>query len=449
MPRRSYDRYLATKALRRRGSIVDSEDILIYPNLPQVVRSGRTVLVQADRDLRSETDLDSVFSHSTQLSNSSQLSHFTHPQSRSNRFSPSPIPKLRSLSSTSSRPSVLRHSSTDRHSFSSPFAPEVSTHSPNLSSTHTTSTSNRNLPFLSNNYENPRYDTTSKDTSNIPGPSKPSFNPNFQSSQHSDPRYLHANSNSHSSKQLDQSGSTGPDHHDTDISRTQRGERRERRKIAKREKSTLLGEKYDSPIRRYLRWMASLHMSKWALPFALIGVGFLHVCIIFLKNWTSGEDGQVVSGEWLPLLRQFPTVERILDGVRRYGWGIGEIMWTSGVVFRLTRDGRREGRSSRTQITGILTILLNPVFLLINAYGTLTSDLTRTSPLGLISTYNAYYISLSLVLFSLTCLQNNRDILACCILSLASIPSPFALCFTPIFAVYLSGKCIWLGVRRG
>ncbi|EIW72476.1 hypothetical protein TREMEDRAFT_55942, partial [Tremella mesenterica DSM 1558] len=231
MPRRSYDRYLATKALRRRGSIVESE-----------------------------TDLDSVFSHSTQLSNSSQLSHFTHPQSRSNRFSPSPIPKLRSLSSTSSRPSVLRHSSTDRHSFSSPFAP-VSTHSPNLSSTHTTSTSNRNLPFLSNNYENPRYDTISKDTSNIPGPSKPSFNPDFQSSQHFDPRYLHANSNSHSSKQLDQSGSNGSDHHDTDIARTQRAERRERRKIVKREKSTLLGEKYDSPIRRYLRWMASLHMS--------------------------------------------------------------------------------------------------------------------------------------------------------------------------------------------
>lgn len=54
--------------------------------------------------------------------------------------------------------------------------------------------------------------------------------------------------------------------------RAERRERREKRRKEKERKSTLLGDKYDSPLRRWLRWMSRSGLSAWSLPVGLAAV---------------------------------------------------------------------------------------------------------------------------------------------------------------------------------
>ena len=56
-------------------------------------------------------------------------------------------------------------------------------------------------------------------------------------------------------------------------------EERRRRRAERRAKSTLAGEKYDSPLRRWARWMSANGLSAWSLPIGLAAVGVVKTAV--------------------------------------------------------------------------------------------------------------------------------------------------------------------------
>lgn len=68
-----------------------------------------------------------------------------------------------------------------------------------------------------------------------------------------------------------------------------RARRREDRRLKQLEKSTLSGGRFDSPIRRWLRWMKTIDMGKWSLPVGIIGVGVIKAAVA-----TGGFSGKQV-----------------------------------------------------------------------------------------------------------------------------------------------------------
>ncbi|OCF41764.1 hypothetical protein I317_04370 [Kwoniella heveanensis CBS 569] len=109
----------------------------------------------------------------------------------------------------------------------------------------------------------------------------------------------------------------------------------------------------------------------------------------------------------------------------------GEVIWTWAVIAYVAREGRKGGRSWRSQVTGILTILFSPLSLFMD---------------------NSQRIHLGLLVIALNLLNSSSDVLTLFALIMASVFEPSCAYTWPyIVGVFsgLLGKCLWLGGLRG
>ncbi|ORX35940.1 glucosyltransferase [Kockovaella imperatae] len=107
-------------------------------------------------------------------------------------------------------------------------------------------------------------------------------------------------------------------------------------------------------------------------------------------------------------------------------------IWWSAVMAWMLLQGKKEGRSWRSQMTGIMTILLQPSLTLIdNGH----------------FQYNSVLLGFSL--WTLVFLTHDQDLLACVAFSCALCFKQMGLYYAPAIGCYLIGKCIWLGGSAG
>lgn len=88
------------------------------------------------------------------------------------------------------------------------------------------------------------------------------------SSALSSPRAQYPTPPQRSSSNLSRSTLEVPRERDKSAARVERAKRRAERE----QRSTLSSERYDSPLRRWMRWMSKMGMSGWSLPVGLAGV---------------------------------------------------------------------------------------------------------------------------------------------------------------------------------
>ncbi|WWD17881.1 hypothetical protein CI109_102325 [Kwoniella shandongensis] len=186
-----------------------------------------------------------------------------------------------------------------------------------------------------------------------------------------------------------------------------RAERRARRRKEREENSTLRGGKFDSPLRTGIRWLTKNGWGRWSLP---LGLGT--VMLVKMVSSVFGEGG---SG-WLG----------VGEG---YGWNdlVGEGIWMGMVVWWIVNEGLKGGRSWRSQVTGIMTILLAPVF---------TSG-------------NSHRLSHITTILSLNLLSSSRDFLAFSLMVLNFLFDAKSWPYLFTIAVYQAGECLWLGSPSG
>ncbi|KAL7419523.1 Glucosyltransferase-like protein [Cryptotrichosporon argae] len=108
------------------------------------------------------------------------------------------------------------------------------------------------------------------------------------------------------------------------------------------------------------------------------------------------------------------------------------VVWWSAVVVWLRAQARREGRTWRAQLVGVLTVLLQPGLALIdNGH----------------FQYNSVLLGLSV--YTLHFLQAGQDVRACVAFSLALGFKQMGLYYAPAVGCYLLGKCVNLGWPHG
>lgn len=150
------------------------------------------------------------------------------------------------------------------------------------------------------------------------------------------PRSHSANVRTEASPQKRPQGSLLEENAATSRKTAERDERRRKRREEREKKSTLVGEKFDSPLRQWLRWMSQKGQSRWSLP---LGLGVAAVVRI-LALCTKGEG-------W---------------NRSRATHALAETMfWWSAVLAWTVLEGRKGGRSRRTQVIGVMTVILHPV----------------------------------------------------------------------------------------
>ncbi|WVR05893.1 hypothetical protein IAU60_002919 [Kwoniella sp. DSM 27419] len=188
-------------------------------------------------------------------------------------------------------------------------------------------------------------------------------------------------------------------------------ERQERRRRARQARSTLSGGMYDSPLRRWIRWMGKAGWASASLP-----LGLALVLAVRMTVWSvSGANpvAGVAQGQWTRFLGQ-------------------EALWITAVSCWVVKEGRKGRRSWRSQVIGILTILLSPLSLF-------ASD--NLKPL------------LSLTILSVCLLSQAYDHSAVIILlsGIGMAPTTHRVVWPYPLGVgsYLAGKCLWLGGLRG
>ncbi|WVQ85569.1 hypothetical protein IAT38_007735 [Cryptococcus sp. DSM 104549] len=179
-----------------------------------------------------------------------------------------------------------------------------------------------------------------------------------------------------------------------------KAERREKRRKQREERSTLVGDRYGSPLRQWIRWTGRKGWGIWGLPIGLLGVAIFKLCLNMSVKKGSGwifEDG------WLA-------------GV------VDELDWWAAVGWWVTVEGLRGGRSFRSQLTGIMTILLAPSLFPKSHQPFLTLTIWAL----LLFTHGWDATGLAMVAMS-TCLDNQIW--------------PYGL----VAGAYLAGKSIWTG----
>ncbi|WVQ97445.1 hypothetical protein IAU59_004558 [Kwoniella sp. CBS 9459] len=224
-----------------------------------------------------------------------------------------------------------------------------------------------------------------------------------------------------------------------------RRERRERRRKEKQERSTLVGEQYDSILRRWIRWMGSKEMASWILPVALVALAFLklvlHVSTLVDLPSLRSSNTPKLSGP-TESLRDGESGERnteessLFTSSEPFAYGelakfvLGEILWTWAIIAYVVREGRKGGRSWRSQVTGILTILFSPLSLFMD-------HSQRLPP--------------AISIISLNLLSSSRDVLSLLLLvrAVLSTRSVHMWPYLVGLCAYLSGKSLWIGGLSG
>ncbi|CAD6574593.1 MAG: Glucosyltransferase-like protein [Tremellales sp. Tagirdzhanova-0007] len=249
----------------------------------------------------------------------------------------------------------------------------------------------------------------------------------------------------------------------------QRDGARSKRRAERDKRARSVAERFDSPLRRWLRWMSSAGLSRASLGIGLIGVGVIKTAVGF--GGFSGRESPPMFGDfeaqrhWMEV-----TIHRPMGEWYSYApdWWLldyppltGYASWLCGRIGTMLNPSHFALDESRGQsppalvtymrfsvlcfeslvwwsavvawmMTGIMTVLLQPSLTLIdNGH----------------FQYNSVLLGLSL--FCLLFLSRNQDMLACIAFSLALCFKQMGLYFAPSIGCYLLGKCIWLGGTQG
>ncbi|OCF55449.1 hypothetical protein L486_06932 [Kwoniella mangroviensis CBS 10435] len=304
--------------------------------------------------IESETDAESLFSNTTCQS---QLSSSTSPylSPHQHRYLPGPSKFARTLSSNSYSFSV---------SSPYPYRRERS-NSPGTSTQYRNQENIQNVGFSS--FPPPLSDNTNpSDTEPIPTHRRPS--------------------------QSTATHLTVPQT-DREIARKKRHEQR------KLSKSTLLSSKYDSPIRRSIRYLTTVGLHQHTTFISLI---FYVLIKLLVMRFIEGRE---------------------LDWVK----GREEVMWGAVIYEWVKREGEKGGRSLRSQVIALLTILLSPLSLFVDKK----------------------VVPMSMTIRPLTLLSSTEDYASVFYLFLSLTINQFHAIWAMTFGLYVIGRGIWIGGFEG
>ncbi|ODN84449.1 hypothetical protein L202_00399 [Cryptococcus amylolentus CBS 6039] len=186
------------------------------------------------------------------------------------------------------------------------------------------------------------------------------------------------------------------------VAAEQSNHKRDRRRAVAAERSTLTGGNFESPLRLWIRWMTWRGWAGWTLCVGQVGA----VVINLISGQLSGRFAQFKPGDW------------VMEALRALGWCAAVWSWA-------TDEGQRGGRSLRSQITSILTIILSPLIL--------SGD---------------HLLALSSTVASLRLLSSGHDLSAAAITLSTCILSVKTWQYALSVWGYLVGKSIWMGSRQ-
>ncbi|WRT64155.1 uncharacterized protein IL334_001084 [Kwoniella shivajii] len=375
MPRIPYQQHLAQKAALKAG-----------------FGSRRASVVE------SETDAESLFSSTTFQSNSNSSSSFLHPSS-STRYAhrhhhqyPYSYNGSRTISSTSYDSSSYSRAAASGAAEAGAGAGAAGDQTSSPSSPSFDASRNPNSEPESKQVHRITSNITVKESVKDFGIPLNSAVGSGSRSRSLSPSYLLTVPRKHSLTSI--SGGPGG-----------KSDRREKRRKEKELKSTLLSGKYDSPLRRWIRYMNKSGFSHYTLPTAILG----YIIIKYIIRISAQQEEQ--------------------DGLKS-GWKrsvIEEVVWLLTVHQYVMKQIKSTGRSSRSKITAILTILL--------------------SPLSLFSKNRI--LSMGTILGPITLLSSARDLVSilCLALGLAVKSDGWIWAFG--VAVYTIGRGIWMNGIEG
>ncbi|WWC58731.1 uncharacterized protein I303_101275 [Kwoniella dejecticola CBS 10117] len=393
MPRISYEQHLAEKAAsrenrRRRGSIVESE-----------------------------TDAESLFSSTTYQS-----------QSSSSPYIPSRAPLAWSTSHTGNH-HLYGYTPVQRtiSSASYEFAPPSS--SPDVGLRRERSVSPiglRNDTALTtstgNNDQNTSFPFAFPPTHTLTTlPLKPQSDNEDErsftklSSSSNTESLAFASASGVKGKKQSQSTHLAVPSHQKEISRA----KREKRRKDKLERSTLQGQKFDSPLRSWIRWMNNNGLYDYTVTSALI---FALAIKFTLLSIFEREYELQITWSWgmvSDLMLYGPMKQRIMD----------EIMWSAVVYSWAEGETKRGGRSKRSHIIAMTTVLLSPM--------SLSSG--RTS------------LPMSMILHPISTFTDSpfRDPLSLSMIALSLTVVQFHWLWAVGAYIYIIGKSVWIGGLQG
>ena len=122
-----------------------------------------------------------------------------------------------------------------------------------------------------------------------------------------------------------------------------------------------MADKYDSPLRRWIRWCARAGLGHWMLPLGLAGVALLQVVLRLEASGSSRRPlVQHLDGDTLPpLVRQLARILATLPGGDGLVYFLQTsyalpvlvtLMWWAIIGGYLVREGEKSNRSWRTQV---------------------------------------------------------------------------------------------------
>ncbi|WWC66264.1 uncharacterized protein I206_100165 [Kwoniella pini CBS 10737] len=373
MPRISYEQHLIEKAInreneRRRGSIIESE-----------------------------TDAESLFSSTTFQSHSSSShyinsrisssSYYTSSSLNNNYLYPNSYKPIRSFSSTSyeSNPSTFSTKQKDRSRSISP------------SNRIQNSIPIEYSPLVLIEAE------TKNDNENENENNKKSLFGEMKKEIKEKTTFLNVPSSSSS------------------YNKKEEKKEKKKQKNLKLEKSTLFSKRFNSPLRILIRWMNHNGFYNYTIISSLIFIFIikLNLILIFQNSFNLN-----LSIEWnwlLPFkLFTYGLIKRRL---------IEEMMWIMVIYFWTKEECKKTGRSKRSQVIAIVTILLSPISLI--------SDRTP--------------LPMSMIIYPLILLsaRPSMDVYSAGMIAVSLTVVHFHSVWATGIAFYLLGKGIWIGGLEG
>ncbi|WWD09419.1 hypothetical protein V865_007543 [Kwoniella europaea PYCC6329] len=175
-----------------------------------------------------------------------------------------------------------------------------------------------------------------------------------------------------------------------------RKKRHEQRKLSK---STLLSSKYDSPIRQSIRYLTKVGLHRNTLFISLISYVLIKLLVV-----------RFIEG-------------RELDWVK----GREEVMWGVVIFEWVRREGEKGGRSLRSQVIALLTILLSPLSLFVDKK----------------------IVPMSMTIRPLTLLSSTEDYASIFYLFLSLTINQLHAIWAITFGLYVIGRGSWIGGVEG
>ncbi|WWC99697.1 hypothetical protein V866_006602 [Kwoniella sp. B9012] len=175
-----------------------------------------------------------------------------------------------------------------------------------------------------------------------------------------------------------------------------RKKRHEQRKLSK---STLSSSKYDSPTRQSIRYLTKMGLHQHTTFISLMFYVLIKILVVrFIER-------------------------RELDWVK----GREEVMWGVVVYEWVRREGEKGGRSLRSQVIALLTILLSPLSLFVDNK----------------------IVPMSMTIRPLTLLSSTEDYASIFYLFLSLTINQFHAIWAMTFGLYVSGRGSWIGGVEG